>query len=279
MRFNEHSMSDRSGHVIIKSFHSTKETMRIVFNEHHHTECELSLILAGRGIYSVHGRSYEFQKGDIFLFGSNEAHCVTEINEPLEFLNIQFEPRILWEHAETTELLNLFVARSRNFSNRLEEENPVLKGLILEIERELTERAACFSIRTKYLLFSALVHMMRTYDCTDPRRAINSPSAVTKSLSRSIQYINENLENKLTLKEISDVACMTPSYFSAIFKRYNGISPWEYITIKRVERAIEMLKTTDLTKLAIAEQCGFSSSSNFYKAFVHVTGKRPNDFV
>lgn len=279
MRFHEHSVSDRSGHVIIKSFHSSRETMRITFNEHHHTECELSLILEGRGIYAVHGRSYEFQRGDIFLFGSNEAHCVTEIDEPLEFLNIQFEPRILWEHSETTELLNLFAARSRSFENRFTEREPVLKGLILEIERELTERAECFLIRTKYLLFSALVHMIRTYDYTDPRRAINSPSAVTKSLSRSIQYINENLENKLTLKEISDVACMTPTYFSTVFKRYNGISPWEYITIKRVEKAIEMLRETDMTKLEIAERCGFSSSSNFYKAFIHVTGKRPGEYV
>ena len=61
-------------------------------------------------------------------------------------------------------------------------------------------------------------------------------------------------------------------------KKLNGISPWEYITIKRVERAVEMLKTTDLTKLEIAERCGFSGSSNFYKAFAHVTGKKPGDY-
>ena len=64
-----------------------------------------------------------------------------------------------------------------------------------------------------------------------------------------------------------------------VFKKFNGVSPWEYITIKRVERAIELLRTTDLTKLEIADQCGFTSSSNFYKAFFHVTGKKPGDFV
>ena len=58
----------------------------------------------------------------------------------------------------------------------------------------------------------------------------------------------------------------------------NGISPWDYITIKRVERAVELLKTTELTKLEIAERCGFSGSSNFYKAFAHVTGKKPGDY-
>ena len=57
----------------------------------------------------------------------------------------------------------------------------------------------------------------------------------------------------------------------------NSVSPWEYITIKRVEKAIELLRTTNLTKLDIAQRCGFSSSSNFYKAFSKVTGKTPSE--
>ena len=58
----------------------------------------------------------------------------------------------------------------------------------------------------------------------------------------------------------------------------NGISPWEYITIKRVEKAIGLLKTTNDTKLNIAMQCGFNSSSNFYKAFFRITGKKPGSY-
>ena len=57
----------------------------------------------------------------------------------------------------------------------------------------------------------------------------------------------------------------------------NSVSVWEYIKIKRVEKAVGLLKTTDLTKLDIAERCGFSSSSNFYKAFKNVTGKTPSE--
>ena len=71
---------------------------------------------------------------------------------------------------------------------------------------------------------------------------------------------------------------MTQTYFSSVFKKYNGITPWEYITIKRVEMAINLLKTSDMSKLEIAERCGFSSSSNFYKAFLKITGKHPKDF-
>ena len=147
------------------------------------------------------------------------------------------------------------------------------------MEKELSEKDACHGLQARLILYSALIHMIRHYDCVDAAKATGSPSSVTASIGASMQYMEEHLDTPLTLKEIADVACMSPSYFSTVFKKLNGVSPWEYITIKRVEKAIVMLKSTDLTKLAIAEQCGFSSSSNFYKAFTHVTGKKPGDFI
>ena len=48
---------------------------------------------------------------------------------------------------------------------------------------------------------------------------------------------------------------------------------------ERVERAIGMLQETNLTKLEIAAACGFCGSSNFYKAFQKITGKKPSDYT
>ena len=279
MRMHENVLLDDYENVMIRSYHSLLPTGTRAYREHHHTECELSLFLSGRGLYVVHDKSYEFEPGSVFLFGSNEAHCITEIHEDFDLLNIQFESRLLWEHSETVELLNLFAARNKNFSNRIAVGDSALNELIRSLECELTDHCACRAVQSKYILFSALVHIIRNYDYINPEKTLNAPSSATGSLKRAIRYINENLEHKLTLREIADVACMTPTYFSAVFKKFNGISPWDYITIKRVEKTVEMLKTTDLTKLEIAERCGFSSASNFYKTFTAVTGKKPKDFV
>ena len=66
---------------------------------------------------------------------------------------------------------------------------------------------------------------------------------------------------------------------STVFKKYNGISLWDYITIKRVERAIELIRTTEMTRLQIAAECGFQSPANFYKAFRRITGRSPQSFA
>lgn len=278
MRFNENVFHDNYNNPIIKTFHSSVMPEKRSYREHHHTECELSFLVTGRGVYSVRGREYTFRPGDMFLFGSNEAHCITEISEELNLLNIHFEPRILWESPENIELLKLFASRNKNFSNRFSHTDETLKSIVLRIENELTEKKPGYAVQVKCVLLSALVHILRSYDYTEEDDLPINTVSVTKKLKDAMIYIEEHLESKLTLTEIAGVACMAPTYFSSVFKKFNGISPWDYIMIKRVERAIEMLKTTDMTKLEIAEKCGFCSASNFYKIFSKVTGRKPSDY-
>lgn len=277
MRFNELVLYDETNIPYIKTFHSTISLTKRNYNAHHHTECELSVFIDGEGIYAVRGKEYNFKPMDVFLFGSNEEHCITAIDKEINLLNIQFEPRILWEHSENIELLKLFSARSVYFLNRFDSSDTELSSLILSLEKELRDKNIGYKIEVKYLLLSALIHIMRNYPYTQKVTDFAGGKA-TEQLKNAMLYIDSNLEHHLTLKDIADTACMTQTYFSSVFKKFNGISPWEYITIKRVEMAVGLLKTSELSKLEIAERCGFSSSSNFYKAFFKITGKHPKDF-
>ena len=275
MRYRENTCFDDSGSAIIRTYRSKAEPRKNYYFEHHHTECEISLCISGGGIYATRDSSYEFSSGDGFLFGSNEAHCITDL-ESVELLNLRFEPRILWESRENTELLALFNARGDNFSNKICGDKELFR-LVLKIEEELESKRTGYRIAVKGLVLETLIHILRNYDMFEDDKVLRSAVSAGR-MSAAIDHINENLESRLCLSELAEIACMTPTYFSSVFKKYNGMSPWDYITIKRVEKAIGMIRASDMTKLEIAEKCGFSSPSHFYKAFRAVTGKSPKDF-
>ncbi len=98
------------------------------------------------------------------------------------------------------------------------------------------------------------------------------------SISESINYIKNNFKNKLTLNEISHQACLSPYHFSRIFKKETGYSPYEYITMIRLNYAKSLLKTSKLLVKEIAFQSGFNSESNFVSSFKQHTNLTPSEF-
>lgn len=280
MRYKEAVLTDKNGVILIKSFFSTVPQGKRVYREHHHAECELSTVISGSGTYSVNKKEYEFSSGDVFIFGGDEVHCITDISDNFVLLNIQFAPRLLWADSDAFSAMKIFFARSKAFENKIKKNEYTSKihDSIINLHSELQSKNDGYGTMSKYMLFSILITLAREYDYVDKNADFAYLENTVKPMKASLDYINKNLENKILLEDIAKQAAMSPTYFSAVFKKMNSLSPWEYITIKRVEKAIELLKTTNLTKLDIAYQCGFTSSSNFYKAFSKVTGKSPSEF-
>ena len=279
MVYNQNILYDDKNNELIKVFHSKVSPGKRSYSEHHHTQCELSLFISGSGVYTVCDRVYEFSDGDMFLFGSDETHCITDIYTETDLLNIHFEPRLLWEHSDNIELLNLFFSKNNSFTNKYPGSDLNLKKLILDTENELKNKLTGYKIECRNKLFSALIYILRNYDYFDRSTAYIKYRPATDNMKNAMNYINEHIDEKLTLKDIAAAACMSQTYFSSVFKKLNGISPWEYIIIKRIEKAVFLIRTSDMTMLEIAESCGFSSSSNFYKTFSKITNKKPTDYL
>jgi AraC-like DNA-binding protein len=60
-----------------------------------------------------------------------------------------------------------------------------------------------------------------------------------------------------------------------LFASFNGLSPWEYITIRRIEQSKELLRDTDFSVLEVATRCGFGNLSNFNRKFSRIAGMTP----
>lgn len=93
------------------------------------------------------------------------------------------------------------------------------------------------------------------------------------------KYINEHIEEKLTLNKVAEVFNISPNYLSILFSKYNDMGFTDYINQSKIQAAITMLEKGDLKVYEISDILGFESAFYFSRVFKKVTGLSPRDYV
>jgi AraC-like DNA-binding protein/ligand-binding sensor protein len=91
-------------------------------------------------------------------------------------------------------------------------------------------------------------------------------------------YIKENLNRKISLREIAKIAGLSAPYFSTIFKEEMGESLSRYVNRQKVEKATKLLLETNFSLCEIANACCFEDQSWFSKIFKSFTGISPGKY-
>jgi two-component system response regulator YesN len=103
-------------------------------------------------------------------------------------------------------------------------------------------------------------------------------TAEAKRIYKIISYLNDHLEEDISLKKLSEVFYLHPSYISQLFKMETGMNYHEYLVNLRIERAKQFLSTSDLSVDQIAEKTGFGNYRTFSAAFRRVEKNSPSEF-
>ncbi len=91
-------------------------------------------------------------------------------------------------------------------------------------------------------------------------------------------HIGDSLSQSITLRNLSNIAELSPFHFSRMFAESEGISPHQYILSRRILKAKNLLTKNQLSLVSIAHECGFSSQSHLSRRFRIMTGVTPNSF-
>ncbi len=86
-------------------------------------------------------------------------------------------------------------------------------------------------------------------------------------LKEVINYINENIDKKLEIEELSSMTPWKRHHFMKLFTKHLNVSPYQYILIRKIEKSKTMLSETNIPINEIAFELGFNSYSNFCNAF------------
>jgi AraC family transcriptional regulator len=103
-----------------------------------------------------------------------------------------------------------------------------------------------------------------------------SGGLVSWQAKRVTAYIDANLGKPMTAKEISAVAHLGPSHFQRAFRRCFGMSPHAFVIERRIQKAQELMLTTDAPLCEIALAVGFSDQSHLTTRFHRATGATPS---
>lgn len=74
---------------------------------------------------------------------------------------------------------------------------------------------------------------------------MNSKDYKLHVLKQVVTYIQEHYSEKIYIQELADEVNMNPQYFCRFFKSMTGKKPTDYINHHRIEKAINLLLTTD----------------------------------
>nr|WP_285842858.1 response regulator [Metabacillus litoralis] len=99
-----------------------------------------------------------------------------------------------------------------------------------------------------------------------------------EAIREAIEYINQNLKNELSQKEVADHVHLNPSYLSVLFKEHVKLTFSEYVTRRRIQRAKELLISTHLPIYDIAEESGYKTPKYFIKIFKEIEGMTPSAY-
>ena len=98
------------------------------------------------------------------------------------------------------------------------------------------------------------------------------------NLEEVARYMEEHLDEPLSIPQLSRRAFLSPTAFKAAFRQRFGLAVHAWLRQRRMERAAQLLRASSLTVLEVAQSVGYSSGSQFSTAFRERYGTSPGKF-
>lgn len=200
----------------------------------------------GSGTLCYMGREYQIKKNSIVFIDCEKLHEYYPENGGWEFKYIHFYGeggKKFYDHIKKLYEANVIYG-CENFQKYFDRICSMSK--ISESEETCSE-----------LIYRILIELIKnhksTYDGFDIKDVLD--------------YISENYETDINAEKLAKLFHLSRCYFSTVFKKKTGTSPYRYILNYRLNAAKKFLSDTNETIDEISAKCGFSDTSSFIRAF------------
>lgn len=222
---------------------------------HHHG---LLYALEGRETYRTQNATLHTEPGDVFYLPKSERYGV-EMSDPCcTVLCIDFETGIPVDSTA----FQLRPVNSRLF-----------KGYFVEMEHIWQLKRVGWEMECLSMLYHIMAEMQRQ------AQARYFPSDMLGKIQPGVDYLHKHFDNpNLRVEELAQKSGFHPRYFAKVFRDAYGVSPKQYLTQLRMERARELILSNRYTVSQIAQMTGYGEIYHFSKAFKQENGVTPTEY-
>ncbi|MFC6646196.1 helix-turn-helix domain-containing protein [Granulicella cerasi] len=168
--------------------------------------------------------------------------------------------------------------RQVDFANRWALRDAGLARVVQEMHREATDGFPLGALYVDQLEAGLTQAMVRSYGSFDGGLKAFQGRLSQQKLRRALEFMTDNLHRDLRLAEVAAELQMSESHFAHEFRASTGQTPYQYVLEQRLERAKRLLKMGGMSVKEIAAEVGFSSDTNFVRAFRKRMGITPAHF-
>lgn len=243
---------------------------------HWHPELEYVYVKTGCAICYIGQEKVAVHAGNGILINSRAVHRF-EASASTVIPNIVFSPSLLAHEESLVYRQAIGPVLQSGVSYVLLSADTAWQADCLQKMQEVfscMERDDPDTLQVVVNLLLVWKEIIRHIQQCSPQQPVGHEHLSHLRLQLMLQYIQEHYQERITLEDIAGSVHIGKSTMMQIFHRYIHLSPIAYLIQYRIRKAAQLLKTTEKSIAAIAEETGFDSSTYFcrqFKAYYQVT--------
>ncbi|MDP4132823.1 MAG: AraC family transcriptional regulator [Bacillota bacterium] len=240
---------------------------------HWHDEFEFLIIDKGSCACRVEDEEYILNAGQCIFFSGGILHSIYSCNmEPFHYFAVVFHPYTLYG-TDCSRYFSPQYSFQRIYDSKKEPDSKIINSLY-DINDLAKDKPFAWELKVKHQLLNIFIEIFDNsyYTFSPSGRAKNTSN---DQLEKALQYIHTNFSSKITIENLSELLCYSPSYVNRFFREHMGRTPTEYIVSYRIHKARALLEETNISVLDAALDTGFNNVGYFIKSFKKQTGITP----
>lgn len=245
------------------------------YGPHEHLRIEINYVKKGNCILHLDQEDVTFRKGEMMIISSGVEHLFEAGTDGVSLMQLEFLPELftgfnLNEEQQANENIPtpLFLFAKENRLVKIVNNIRIMQT-VQRIINELETQGHYYSYLVIMYYAELLILIYRYMD------EAYLPICTNQALKKAITYIRLNYHKNIQITHVAQYTGISDRYLRSLFTQHLNLSPIDYLNQVRINKAIDLLQSTELSIKEIGFQCGFQSPQYFSRIFKQQTGVSP----